>query len=247
MQDRHYTERQLSLKGKGPCEACSDEESVTRAFFSMMSKVVCGRRSLQWRGWRGPCDWCTLLTSDMDEEECEQVWTEFVNHIADHDKEVELSKQRRAKGHCVACPATFETTKMRSLPENFFPNEVKEDDVICTQCLTWFSSNRTRKLYDWQNLQDFIDTRTPIYEESTKNAAIRAGSKLCECSTDENPVEGTALMKIFSWLDRHPKLCRDCAGFWGSYYYKKSHIWTTYDFSTLEKFTEFFQEQRGMN
>ena len=236
MEDRHWTERNLSLDGKGPCESCGEEEVLSRAFLNTGSHVLCSRCSQRWRGWSGDCDWAGSISKDMSNEECEEVWDEFVCQTVEWVSKVESSKANRAKGSCVACSATAETTPMRSLPEDFCPNEGDDKDVICPQCLTQFSTNRTRKIYDWKDLQSFIDTRMAIYEDSKKDAATRSARNLCVCSTLENEVTGTALVGLFKWKEEYPMLCSDCAEIWRRHSYKKTKKDAAYDFSTIENF-----------
>jgi len=74
----------------------------------------------------------------MSTEECEDLWTEFVSETIERIAKVESSNAKRDKESCVACPATAETTPMRSLPEDFFPDEVDGKEILCPQCLTQF-------------------------------------------------------------------------------------------------------------
>jgi len=134
MEDRHWTDRNLSLDGKGSCESCGDEG----AFLNDSSHVTCSRCSQRWRGWSGGCDWARSITKDMSTEECEDLWTEFVSETIERIAKVESSNAKRDKESCVACPATAETTPMRSLPEDFFPDEVDGKEILCPQCLTQF-------------------------------------------------------------------------------------------------------------
>jgi len=120
MEDRQKTDRNLSLDDKGPRECCGDEDLLARAFLNDSSHVTCSRCSQRWRGWSGGCDWVGSVTKDMSNEECEDLWAEFVSETIEWIAKVESSKAKRDKGSCVACPATAETIPMRSLPEDFF-------------------------------------------------------------------------------------------------------------------------------
>lgn len=144
---RHGTDRNLPLDEEGPCECCGDEEFFIRAFLNGSSLVTCSRCPRRWRDWSGECDRAVSVTKDMSNVECEAIWQEFVSGTVEWIAKVGASKAKREKGSCIACPATAETTTMRSLPEDFFPDEVDDEDVLCPQCLTQFSANRTRKIY----------------------------------------------------------------------------------------------------
>jgi len=122
MEDRQKTDRNLSLDDKGPCECCGDEDHLAGAFLNDSSRVTCSRCSQRWRGWSGGCDWAGSTTKDMSNEECEDLWAEFVSETIEWIAKVDSSDAKRDKGSCVACPATAETTPMRSLPEDFFPD-----------------------------------------------------------------------------------------------------------------------------
>jgi len=122
---------------------------------------------------------------------------------------------------------------------------VDDKDAICSQCLTQFSGNRTRKIYTWKVLQNFIDTRMATHEQSKQDATARSAKNLCVCSTPEDEVTGTALVGIFKWSEQYPLLCPDCAEVWRRYHYKKTKKDTALDFSTLEKFVTYVHEIRA--
>jgi len=61
-------------------------------------------------------------------------------------------------------------------------DEVDDKDVICPQCLTQFSANRTRKIYDWKDLQSFVNTRMAIHEESKKDATQHGSPETSACA-----------------------------------------------------------------